>query len=43
MSTKISKLSLSGYRSYGNNLKENTICFKDVNVIIGANGAVRAI
>lgn len=39
MSIRIKKLSLAGYRSYGGDLEANTIDFRDINVIIGANGA----
>ena len=37
--TTLRSLSLSGYRSYNNDLDQNKIELKDVNIIIGANGA----
>ena len=35
---KLKSIKISGYKSYGNNIKTK-IDFKDINVIIGANGA----
>ena len=35
---KLKSIKISGYKSYGNNTK-TMIDFKDINVIIGANGA----
>ncbi len=37
--TSLCTLSLSGYRSYNNDLEHNKIEFNDINIIIGANGA----
>ena len=37
--TALRSLALSGYRSYNNDLEQNTIDFHDINIIIGANGA----
>ncbi len=39
MSTYLKELSLAGFRSYNNDLKQNCIQLKGLNVIIGANGA----
>lgn len=39
MNTYLKELSLAGFRSYSNDLKENSIKLKQLNVIIGANGA----
>lgn len=39
MNTYLKELSLAGFRSYSNDLKENSIKLKELNVIIGANGA----
>lgn len=39
MGTYLKSLSIAGYRSYNNNLKQNTIDLKRINIIIGANGA----
>ena len=35
----LDKLSISGYCSYDNDLENNTLTFKEVNVLVGANGA----
>lgn len=37
--TSLSSLALADYRSYNNNLDQNKIELKDINIIIGANGA----
>lgn len=37
--TCLKSLALAGYRSYDNNLEQNKIDLKDINIIIGANGA----
>ena len=39
MKISLEKLHLAGYRSYNNNLEQNCIEFKNLNIIIGANGA----
>lgn len=37
--TALRSLSLSGYRSYNNDLEQNRVELKDINIIIGTNGA----
>lgn len=37
--TCLKSLALAGYRSYDNDLEKNKIDLKDINIIIGANGA----
>lgn len=39
MGTYLKSIALAGYRSYGNDLKKNQVDLKNLNVIIGANGA----
>lgn len=37
--TALRSLALAGYRSYNNDLEQNRVELKDINIIIGANGA----
>ena len=39
MNTYLKELSLAGFRSYNNDLQQNHIVLKDINIVIGANGA----
>lgn len=39
MGTYLRSIALAGYRSYGNDLEKNQVDLKNLNVIIGANGA----
>ena len=37
--TYLKSIAVAGYRSYGKNLEQNRIDLKEINMIIGANGA----
>lgn len=39
METYLRSLALAGYRSYDDDLEQNRVELKDINIIIGANGA----